>query len=102
MGESAQFLGGTGGKIGPKGEIDPISLGLEEEILQFLSETIEHPLHFSDDQFAPLNPKISNKIKTKPVFLDQFCTVPSTFRLSLPKIIGQVCYFITPPYQFCC
>ena len=36
-------LGGTGGEIGLKGEKDPISLGLQGEILQFVPETLEHP-----------------------------------------------------------
>ena len=76
--------------------------GLRRGILQFVPETLEHPpLSFSDDQFAPLIPKVSYKIE-KTVLLDQFHTVPSTFRLSLPKIMDQVCYFITPLYQFCC
>ena len=76
--------------------------GLRRGILQFVPEILEHPpLHFSDDQFAPLISKISNKIE-KTVFLHQFRTAPSTFRLSLLNIMGQVCYFITPPYQFCC
>ena len=77
--------------------------GLRRRTLQFVSETLEQPpLQFSDNQFAPFIPKIGNKIEINPVFLDQFRTVSSTFRLSLPKIIGQVCYFITPRYQFWC
>ena len=64
--------------------------GLRRGILQFVPKTLEHhPLHFSDDQFAPLIPKISNKIEKKNVLSDQFRTVPSTFRLSLPKIMGK-------------
>ena len=78
-------------------------MGLEGEILQFVPETLEHPsLHFSDDQIAPLIPKIGKKKNLKTVFLYQFRTVPSIFGLSLPKIMGQVCYFIRPPYQFWC
>ena len=74
--------------------------GLKRGNSPIYPETIEHlPLHFSDNQFAPFIPKIGNKIE-KTVFLDQFRTVPSNFRLSLPKIMGQVCYLITPPYQF--
>ena len=95
-------MGGTGGKIGLKEGKGPISLSLEGEILQFVSETLEHgPLHLPGDRFAPLIPKIGNNIE-KTVFSDQFRTVPSTSRLSLSKIMGQVCYFITPPYQFWC
>ena len=73
---------------------------LRRGILQFVPETLEHThLHFSDDQFAPIIPKVSNKIEKKTtVFSDQFRTVPSTFRLSLPKIMGQVCYFMTPSH----
>ena len=81
---------------------DPISLGLEGEFHQFVPEALEHPpLHFSDDQFPPIIPKIGNKI-LKTVFLDQFHTVPSTFSVSFPKIMGQVRYFIIPPYQNWC
>ena len=95
-------MGGTGEKIGLKEEKDPISLGLEGEILQFVPDTLEHPpLHFYDDQFSPLIPKIGNKIEKKGVFLDQFRTVHSTFRLFLPEIMVPV-YFITLPYQFWC
>ena len=36
-----------------------------------------------------LSQKLATKLKNT-VFLDQFRTVPSTFRLSLPKIMGQV------------
>ena len=78
---------------------DPISLDLEAEFLQFVPETLKiPPVYFFDDQFAPLIPKIGNKIE-KTVFLNQFQTVPSTFSLSLPKILGQVRYCIIPPYQ---
>ena len=55
--------GVTGGKIGLKGEKDPIFLVLKREILQFVPERLEHPLHFSDDQFASLIPKICNEVK---------------------------------------
>ena len=66
----------------------PISLGLDGQFLQFVPETLEHrPLHFSDDQIALLIPKIGNKIE-KIVLLDQFHTGPSTFSLSLPKVMG--------------
>ena len=66
----------------------PISLGFEGQFLQFVPETLEQPaLHFSDDQIAPLIPKIGNKIE-KTVLLDQFHTGPSTFSLSLPKVMG--------------
>ena len=48
----------------------PISMGLERQFLQFVPETLEQtPLHFSDDQIAPLIPKIGNKIE-KTVLLD--------------------------------
>ena len=79
----------------------PISLGLEGEILQFVSETLEQPpLHFSDDQFAPLIPKISNKIEKKQtVFLDQFRTVPFTFRLS-PKLWAKFVILLHLPMSF--
>ena len=80
-----------GGKIGLKWEEDPISLGSEGKFLQFVPETSEHPLyilHFSDDQIAPLIPKIGNKIEKKTALSDQFHTVPSTFSLSLPKFMG--------------
>ena len=53
-------------------------------------------LHFSDHQFASLTTKIREKIE-KTVFIDQFQTVSG-----LPTIMGQVCSFITPPYQFWC
>ena len=87
----------TGGKIGPKGEKDPISLGLEGEILQFVPETLEHPYYtFLMTNLFLLSQKMATKLK-KTVFLDQFHTVPSIFSLSLPKIMGQVCYFIRPP-----
>ena len=80
----------------------PNFTGLRRRNYQFVPEILENlPLHFSDDQFAHFIPKISNKIE-KNCILDQFRTVPSTFRLSLPKIMDQVCYFIRPPYQFCC
>ena len=88
-------MGGTGGKIGLKREKDPISMGLEGEFLQFVPETLEYPF---DDQFAPLIPKIGNKIEKKTVFLDQFYTVLYTSSLSLPKIMGRVSYFIIPLY----
>ena len=62
----------TGGKIGLKGEKDLISLYLKGEILQIVPETLEHsPLHFSDDQFAPLWDNISqigNKIEKNCIF----------------------------------
>ena len=54
-------------------------MGLEGQFVQFVPETSEHPpLHFSDDQIAPLIPKIGNKIE-KTVLLDQFHTDLSTF-----------------------
>ena len=63
-------------------------MGLEGQFLQFVPETLEHtPLHFSDDQVAPPILKIDNKIE-KIVLLDQFHTGPSTFNLSLPKVMG--------------
>ena len=89
-----------GAKIGLKGEKYPIAWDVEGEFLQFVPETLEKPpLHFSDDQFAPLIQNLATKLK-KTIFVDQFHTVPSTFRLSLPKIMGQVCYFVTHPHQF--
>ena len=95
MGVSNFWEGGVENR--DKRRKDPISLVLEEDILQFVNETLQHsPLHFSDDQLAPLIPKIGNKIEKKVVFLDLFHTVPSIYRLSLLKIMGQVCYFITP------
>ena len=43
--------------------------GLRREIIQFVLETLENPpLRFSDDQFAPFIPKISNKIKKSCTF----------------------------------
>ena len=60
------IFGKEGWKKGLKREKDPISQGLEGEYLQ--SATLKHPLlHFFDDQFAPLIPKIGNKIE-KTVF----------------------------------
>ena len=44
-------------------------------------------LHLSDAQFAVLIPNILNKIE-ETVLLDEFYTVPCTFRLSLPKVMG--------------
>ena len=42
----------------------PISLGLDGQFLQFVPETLEHSsLHFSDDQIAPLIPKVGNEIE---------------------------------------
>ena len=64
MSGSAQFLKGMGGKI----EKDPIALGFEGEFLQFVPETLEHPFTFSDDQFAPLIPKIGNIIEKNSTF----------------------------------
>ena len=91
-----------GGKIGLKWERDPISLGLEVEFLQFLPETLEHPLYtFLMTNLLLLSQKLATKLK-KTVFLNQFHTVLSTFSLSLPKIMGQVRYFIIPPYQTWC
>ena len=78
----------------------PISLGLGGEFFLFTPSTLEHPpLHFSDDQFAPLIAKIGQKIK-KTVFLDQFQTVTLTFCCFLPTIMGQVRFFIIPPISF--
>ena len=57
--------------------------------------------HFSDDQIAPLIPKIGNKIE-KIVLLDQFHTGPSTFSLSLRKVMDLVHYFIISPCQTWC
>ena len=60
-----------------------------------------HPLHFSDDQFSPLIRKIDKKIERN-CTLDQFYTVPSTFSLSLPKVLGQVCHFVITLYRTWC
>ena len=63
-------------------------MGLEGEILQFVPETLEHPLYtFLMISLLLLSQKLATNLK-KTVFLDQFCTVPSTFRLSLPKMMG--------------
>ena len=40
-----------------------------------------------------LSQKLAPNLKKK-IFVDQFHTVPSTFRLSLTKIMGQVCFFL--------
>ena len=87
-------------KIGLKREKDPISLGIEGGISPVCSLNIRtSPVHFSNDQFAPLVPKIGNISEKKNCILDQFHTVLSTFSLSLPNVLGQVRYFIIPPYQ---
>ena len=79
-----------------------LSLGLEGKILLFVPETLEHPLYtFLMTYVLLFSQKLTTTLK-KLHFSYQFCTVPSTFRLPLPKIMGQVCYFITPPYQFWC
>ena len=67
---------------------DPFSLGLEEEFLQFVPETLEHPLYtFLITKFPLLSQKLAAKLK-KTVLLDQFHTVSSIFILSLPKVMG--------------
>ena len=67
---------------------DPISLGLEGEFLQFVPETLEDPLYtFLMTKLLLLSQKLAAKLK-KAVILDQFHTVPSTFILSLPKVMG--------------
>ena len=73
--------------MGLKWKPSKINLGIKGQFLQFVPETLEHPLHFSDDQIAPVIPKIGNKIE-KTVLLDQFHTCLSTFNYSLPKVMG--------------
>ena len=81
-------MGGTAGKIGLKLEKDSISLGLEGEFLQFVPETLERPLYtFLMTNLPLLSQKLATKLK-KTVLLDQFHTVPSTFSLSFPKVMG--------------
>ena len=85
-----------GGKIRLKGEKGPISLDLEGKILQVVLETLEH---FYDEQFTPLVPKIGDKIQIT-VVLDQFHTVSSTFRLSLPKLWAKFVILLHFPVSF--
>ena len=66
--------------------------GLRRGILQFVPETLEHPLYtFLMTNLLLLSQKLAEKLK-KTVFLDQFRTVPSTFRLS-PKNYGPSVLF---------
>ena len=48
-----------------KKEKDPISLGLEGEFSNLSLKLWNTPFTHFDDQFAPLIPKISNKIEKK-------------------------------------
>ena len=80
----------------------PISLGLEGQILQFVPGTLEHPLFtFLMTNLLLLSQKLATKLKKKnPVFLDQFRTVPSTFRLSLPKLWTKCVILFHLPISF--
>ena len=67
--------------------------GLRRGILQYVSETLEHPLYaFLITNLLLLSLKVATKLK-KTEFLDQFRTVPSTFRLSFPKNYGPSLLF---------
>ena len=76
--------------------------GLKREIFQFVPEALEHSLYtFLMTKLPLLSQKLATNLK-KTVPLNQFHTVPSTFSLSLPKVMGQVCYFVISPYQIWC
>ena len=56
---SVQLLVVIVGKIELKREKFPLSLGLEGQFFQFVTDTLgRSPLHFSDDQFCFSNRKI--------------------------------------------
>ena len=77
--------------------------GLRRGISPICPWTLEHSLYtFLMINLLLLSQKWATKLKKKPVLLDQFRTVPFTFSISFPKIMGQVRYFIIPPYQIWC
>ena len=82
------MFGRDGWKNGAKMRKKQNFPGLEGKFLQFVPETLEHPLYtFLMTKLPLLSQKLATKLK-KAVLLDQFHTGPSTFSLSLPKVMS--------------
>ena len=80
----------------PKMRKGPAPLGLEGKFLRFVPGTLECPLYtFLMPNLPLLSQTFSTKLK-KTVLLDQFYTVPSTFRLSPQRYgLSSLFYYIT-------
>ena len=80
-------MGGTGGKIGLKWGKAQFS-GLRGTISPIVPEPLEHPVYtFLMTKLPLLSQKLAIKLKKNCTF-NQFHTGPSTFSLSLPKVMG--------------